>query len=253
VQNGRPAGRGILAFDRKTGKELWAAGNKQAGYSSPILGTIDGIKQVILFDGEGCGGYDPQNGKSLWYYPFANQQKITAAQPLIVSPQEIFLSLGYNTGSTLIKVSTDSPVKEGEPSQKAEEVYRTSNRTMRCKFTSPVLQSGYIYGLNDGRLECLEAQTGKVMWTDDRRVRRGDAYGHGQILLADEHLIVTTEFGELVLVEANPKTFIEKARISVISGEPSWNNPCMANGIIYLRTAEEMAAYDLRAGVEAAK
>ncbi len=92
----------------------------------------------------------------------------------------------------------------------------------------------------------MNANTGKVAWKDDRRIGRGQAYGHGQVLLCQGHLIVTTEYGELALVELNSKEFVEKARIDAIAGRPSWNNPCMADGIIYLRTNEEMAAYEIK-------
>ena len=52
-----------------------------------------------------------------------------------------------------------------------------------CHANSPVLHDGHVYGLNDGQLECVDLKTGRVVWKDDRRPRRGEGFGHGGLLL----------------------------------------------------------------------
>jgi outer membrane protein assembly factor BamB len=47
-----------------------------------------------------------------------------------------------------------------------------------------------------------------------------------------------------VLVEATPEEHRELARFPAIEGK-TWNHPAIADGILLVRNAEEMAAYRL--------
>lgn len=70
---------------------------------------------------------------------------------------------------------------------------------MKNQFTSSVLHEGYIYGLDESILACLDAATGELKW-------KGGRYGYGQVMLASGHLIVLTEDGDLALVRATPES-----------------------------------------------
>jgi outer membrane protein assembly factor BamB len=134
---------------------------------------------------------------------------------------------------------------------KAEELWR-NRRAMHCKFASPVYREGFIYGLHDGALQCLDAASGEVRWTQGPPNRGSrphkDDYLHGQVVLAGDRLIVLTEkTGMLVLVEATPEAHRELGSIQAVRGKKTWNNPAVGNGIIYVRNDEEMAAFDIRA------
>ena len=74
---------------------------------------------------------------------------------------------------------------------------------------------------------------------------KGGRYGYGQLLLAGGHLVVLTEAGELALVRATPDTHDEVARFSAIDGK-TWNVPAIADGLLLVRNAREMAGFDLR-------
>ena len=113
----------------------------------------------------------------------------------------------------------------------------TSTR-MKNKFTSSVLRNGYIYGLDEAILACLDAETGEQKW-------KGGRYGYGQILLAGDHLIVLAEDGELALVKATPERYDEVAKFPAIDGK-TWNHPVIVNGRLLVRNLREMAAFDIR-------
>jgi len=248
AQSESAAGRAVRAYDRKTGKEVWAAGKKKAGYSSPHLATLGGKKQVLVFDGVGLGGYDLNSGTELWRFPWATYQGINVAQPIVVDDKTVFIASDYGgeaTGGVLLRIA------EAGGTWTATQVWRTKSTVMRCKFTSPVRRTDskgdFVYGLNDGYLECIDLKTGKQMWKDERRPRMGEGFGHGQILLCDDLIVgLTEESGELVLVEATSEEFRELGRIPAMKrGSKTWNNPAMAGGRVYIRNAEEMACYDL--------
>ena len=109
---------------------------------------------------------------------------------------------------------------------------------MKNQFTSSLLHDGHIYGLDESILACIDAATGELKW-------KGGRYGYGQVMLANGHLIVLTETGELALVRATPERHEERARFAVLEGK-TWNHPAMTDGFLLIRNGTEAAAFDLR-------
>jgi outer membrane protein assembly factor BamB len=100
-----------------------------------------------------------------------------------------------------------------------------------------VLHEGYIYGLDEAILACLDAATGELKW-------KGGRYGYGQLLIAGDRLIVLTEGGDVVQVKASPDRHEEIARFPAISGK-TWNHPIITRGRLLVRNGREMAAFDI--------
>jgi outer membrane protein assembly factor BamB len=175
-------------------------------------------------------GLSPAGGKLLWEYPWKTQFDINAAQPLVIGDDRVFLSSGYGSGAAVIELSQDAGRFD------VREVWR--NIRMKNQFTSSVLHEGFIYGLDESILACVDAATGELKW-------KGGRYGYGQVLLASGHLIVVTEQGELALVQAAPERHQEIVRFPALEGK-TWNHPAMAGGVLLVRNGTEMAAYDLR-------
>ena len=229
TQRSTAAGRAVVAYDRTTGRQVWSVGNTKAGYSSPMLANLAGRRQVLLLDGEILAGYDPQTGSELWRFPWPTYQDINVAQPIVLDGDRIFISSGYDKGCAMLHVT------ESAGKWKIEPLWQ--NKNMRCKFTSPVAHEGFLYGLDEGILTCVDLETGKRQWRDGH-------YGHGQLLLADDLLVIISETGKLVLVEATPKGHRELGSIAALA-DNTWNNPALADGKAFLRNSEEMACFDL--------
>jgi outer membrane protein assembly factor BamB len=139
------------------------------------------------------------------------------------------LSGGYFTGCALVEVASASN------GFAAKTIWR--NKNLKNKFTSSVFYQGYIYGLDEDILTCLDAVTGERKWKDGR-------YGYGQVLLAENHLVILSGSGELALVEASPAGHIENARFQAITGK-TWNHPAVARNRILLRNGAEIACYGM--------
>jgi len=152
---------------------------------------------------------------------------INASQPIIVGPNRFFISSGYGKGAALVEI------KGGSARTIWENVY------MKNKFNSSVLHQGYVYGLDEGILTCLDVNTGERKW-------KGGRYGYGQLILAGGNLIVITDTGELALVRAAPDQFSEIARFQAIEGK-TWNYPAIAGGRLLVRNGNQMAAYNIAA------
>jgi outer membrane protein assembly factor BamB len=222
-------GRALEAYDRATSREVWHGGDAAAGYSSPMLATLGGVRQVLIFDAAGLGGYAAADGKELWRHPWPTYRGINVAQPLVLDGDRVFISSGYGVGCAVLRI------RQEDGRWSVQELWK--NQAMHCKFTSPVAFQGHLYGLDEGVLVCVEAETGKRTW-------RGERYGHGQLLLADDLLLILGEQGELALVEATPEAFRELGRIEALEGK-TWNTLALAGGRVYLRNHEQMACYDL--------
>ena len=112
--------------------------------------------------------------------------------------------------------------------------------TLKTKFTNVAIKDGYIYGLSEGILECVNLQTGKRGWK-----QRG--FGHGQLLIVGSVLLIMSEEGELVIAETNPEIYTETGRIKALYSEltPCWNNLCVYGDLLLVRNAEQAACYKL--------
>ena len=231
VLPGGSSGKSIVAYNKDTGEPVWKSLNDSQAYTSPMLVTIAGKRQIVLISAARLLGVDPADGSLLWDYPWKTSYDANCAQPLIVDEEHVFVSSGYGTGAALVKI-----VREGD-GFRAEEVWK--NNTMKNKFNSSVLHNGYVYGLDEGILTCLDVKTGERKWKDGR-------YGYGQVLLAGDHLILTSDKGEVALVKATPDGYNEVARFEALKGQ-TWNYPAIAGGRLLVRNSNEMAAYDISA------
>lgn len=230
VLPGGPNGRSVVAYDRRTGARAWSAlGDKQA-YSSPMLVTLAGVRQILVFSATRLMGLSPDRGDLLWDYPWRTDFDINASQPLVLDDHRVFLSSGYGTGAAVIEVTANAPRFS------VREVWR--NNRMKNQFTSSVLHEDFVYGLDESILACMHAATGELRW-------KGGRYGYGQVLLANGHLIVLAENGDLALVRATPERHEEIVRFPALSGK-TWNHPAIAGGYLLIRNLAEMAAFDLR-------
>jgi outer membrane protein assembly factor BamB len=229
VLPGGDRGRSVVAYHRDTGEPIWKALDDRQAYVSPVLATLGGVRQVIIVSANRAMGIAPEDGRLLWEHPWATSMGINAAQPLVVGADRIFLSASYGHGAALVEVQRDGD----------RFTTRTvwENQRMKNKFNSSVFHDGFIYGLDESILACLDATTGELKWKAGR-------YGYGQLVLAGNHLVVLTEDGEVVLVHATPDRHDELARFQAVR-DKTWNHPVIVNGRLLVRNIREMAAFEI--------
>lgn len=230
AQQGTADSRGLVALSRSDGKIVWRHGTAAASYSSPMLARLGDKRQILIFDAGGLAGHDAEGGAELWRFPWTTQFNINVAQPLVFDARRLLITSA--TGVCLIEVDGS------DSSWLPQEVWRSRN--LKCSYANPVARQGYVYGLDEGILTCLDVETGKRKWKSGK-----GRYGHGQMLLTGDLLLILSEQGELVLVEASPEGHHELARLQAIEGK-TWNCPILVNGRAYIRNHMEMACYDLR-------
>lgn len=220
----------LLAYDTLTGELLWRAIPDAMTYASPVLATLDGREQVLLVTASRVLGFEPTEQRVLWEAPWKVRDGNATCPPVIVDESSFFLGAGYGQGGALFRV------RQTDGQWQVETVWH--NRHLRTKFNPAVCVNGFLYGLDEGVLVCVDARTGELRW-------RGPRVGYGQLLAAGRHLLVLGGTGELLLVEANPERYRRVNGLRALTGK-TWNVPALAHGLLLVRNSAEMACYDLR-------
>ena len=224
---------GIVAFEAKTGKVLWAATDDDASYSSGVAATIGGRRLGVFLTRDSLVGLDPASGmvqfQRRWRARIA--ASVNAATPIIVG-DEIFVSAQYGPGAGVLRVN----------GSQLTDVW-TSDDVLSNHYATSVFYNGYLYGFH-GRQEfgpsfrAVEFQTGTVKWSQEQ-------FRAGSVLLAGDRLLITREGGELVLASASPQAFKPIARAQILQGVVR-PYPALADGLLYVRNENTLVCLDLR-------
>ncbi|MDB5171654.1 MAG: hypothetical protein JWN51_427 [Phycisphaerales bacterium] len=225
---GPAGGPSLLAYDKETGKLVWKAGHDNASYASPVLASVAGVPQLLNLNQHAIAGFDPADGRTLWEFHWAGEMP-KSSQPVPVGGDRIYCSSGYGIGSVLFQV------RAANGTLSPSEIWHTA--MMKTEFTNVVIRDGYAYALDDSRLTCQDLSTGKRAW-------RGENYGHGQILLADDLLIIQSEAGDVALVDAKPTGANELGRVPALQ-HMTWNAPTLAGHLLLVRNDREAVCYRL--------
>ncbi len=224
--------RSLVAYDKKTGERAWSGGKNGANWSSPVLVILGGVKQILMFGSEGVAGHDASNGKVLWDYPW-KQGHPHVSMPIAVSDTEVFVSSGYGTGAELLEV-----LKQEDGTFSAERVWKSM--AMKAKFANLIHLGDHIYGLDDGALACVNLERGRRAW-------KGKRFGHGQVLLVGDVLLMMAESGDVILFDPNPDEQTELTRFTALVSK-TWNPPALAGEYLLVRNDKEAACFRLPIG-----
>jgi outer membrane protein assembly factor BamB len=222
----------LSAYDVITGQPRWVGPVRKSGYSSPHLVTLDGIAQVLLLNGTGVTSVSPKDGQILWEHALPGGARIV--QPAVLEDGDILANDGEFGAQNHLRRITMTRGSAGWTSQE-----RWASTALKPNFSDYVVHKGHAYGFDGSILACVDLADGTRKW-------KGGRYGHGQlVLLADQDLLlVSSEEGEIALVQAKPDQHTELARKKAIEGK-TWNHPVVVGDVLLVRNAEEMAAFRL--------
>jgi outer membrane protein assembly factor BamB len=223
-----PGGRaGVVVLNKETGATIWAGGGTlDAGYATPVIATMNGVKQYIVFGGTALAGVEAEGGRVLWQIPWTTQYGVNAALP-IVEGNYVFATSGYNYGCGVFQILPTGP----------KNVW--GSKAMTSHFNSPVYHEGFIFGTTDpGDLVCLAPADGAVIWR-----QRGFEKG-GVVIVDDTIIALDGQGGDLVMAEASTDGYRELGRIRPLGGQ-SWTAPVVADGKLLIRNKEQLACLDL--------
>jgi outer membrane protein assembly factor BamB len=223
----------LVAFDCKTGKEIWRALADRPGYSSPVL--IEGKfgRQLIYWTAEHLKGLDPATGKVRWQVPHTTEYDVTISDP--VWHDGVLLVSDYWTGSLAYQLS-----ERGDDPKLLWQGKRLS-----LLMSTPLTRDGHVYALDkDKGLKCIEVKTGKVKWDGEFVTPRGHN-PQASLVWAGENALIFNELGELIQARLTPAGFREVSKVSVVK-DGTWANPAFADGCIYARNDKEIVRLGLK-------
>ena len=239
VENGRVmaniGGRrgGIAAFDAKSGKTVWTAGEDAASYSSGVAATMNGQRYAIFLTRSALVGLDPATGQERFRRPWRARQaaSVNAATPIVVG-SSIFVSAEYGPGAGVLRFD----------GAKLVDVW-ASNDSLSNHYATSIYHEGRLFGFH-GRQEfgpvfrAVDFQSGKVLWSTDR-------FGAGTVTLAGNRLVILRETGELVIAAASATAFQQIASARILPATVR-AYPALANSVLYARNDNTLIAVDLR-------
>ncbi|HET6879564.1 MAG TPA: PQQ-binding-like beta-propeller repeat protein [Pirellulales bacterium] len=223
------SGHSLVAYDAHTGRRVWQTGSDPAGYGSPQLCVIDGREQAVILNRPGLAAHDPITGELLWTFPWTNNEETNCSQPAPVANDRLLISTGYGKGAALLQV------RQQAGGWSAESLW--TSRRLKTKFSSAVIRGERAFGLDDGVLACLNLADGSLCW-------RAGRYGHGQLLLINDALLVQCENGDVALVAADGSKHHELGRFAALS-DKTWNYPALAGRLLIVRNDREAMCFEL--------
>ncbi len=230
VLPGGPNGASVLGYRIEDGQLAWKAGEGTAGYASVHLTELQGTPMLIALTSQGATGLEPSSGRSVWQHAWVSDQEMRIAQPMFVEESRLLIPTGQSLGARLIDV------RRNEEQWTTSEVW--TSKEFKPYFNDYVQYAGHAYGF-DNLFCCINLANGKRTWKKGR-------YGSGQVLLlADQGLLlVLSETGDIVLLEASPKSHVELAKFPAIEGK-TWNHPALVGDQLFVRNGEQIACYRL--------
>jgi len=223
------AGGGFAKVDRADGRILWTAlrdggGMGGSAFSSPVIATLSGYRQVVVQTRSKLAGVDLLAGTELWSINVEAFRGMNILTPTVVDDR-VFTS-SYGGGSFLFEVSGDKA-----DGFKVSQVWRNK---VQGYMSSPVVVDGHVYlHLRNQRFACIDLSSGKERWITQ-------PFGkYWSLVVANGRILALDELGELFLIRATPEKF-DLIGQHKVSENPTWAHVAVADGQLFIRELESM-------------
>jgi len=179
-------------------------------------------------------GADLTNGKILWRVPLKTNAKRHAATPVI--GKDTVMVNSHTFGLICFKIARDSA------GFTASEAW--ANKDLKINLATPVVVDQYLYcqGANKDYI-CADVRTGELKWSQP-------GFGTGKkdyssTIVLGKNLLVLTEEGTLLLLDADPGKYTERGRLQVCGN--TWSFPAYADGKLFVRDGRQLLCLDVAA------
>ena len=244
------SGTHVVAFDKRTGQEVWRAVTAaEQGYSPPTIVQAGGVRQLVLLCPDAVTSVNPDDGRVYWSVPYEATSGSIIMSPIKVG--DYLYAGGYSQKSILLKLDAKRPDAEVVWQDKRREAISPVN-------VQPFIDAatGTVYGFDQsGDLVALQLPKGQRLWATPQPVHeRREGSATAFIVRQDDRFWMFTEKGDMVIAKMDETGFqeIDRAHImeptNVAFGrEVVWSMPAFANRRAFLRNDQEIVALDLSA------
>lgn len=243
-------GSHAVAFDKKTGKELWRTLTApEQGYSPPVIIEAAGVRQLLLLYPSGLSSVNPETGEVYWTETYEANNGSIIMTP--VRSGKLVYAGGFNNRNLLVELDTKQPG--------AQTLWRDKSRTALSPVNvQPFVEGNTMYGFDqNGTLYGIDLPTGDRIWQTNEPLATERPLGSGTafIIKQEENFWMFNERGELLITRMSRSGYEEIDRVQMI--EPTnrafgrnvvWSPPAWANRKVFLRNDKECICVDLSAG-----
>jgi outer membrane protein assembly factor BamB len=243
---GKP-GACVIGLNKDTGKKAWRALDESLTFSSPIVISSGGKKQLIVWTQESVTALDPATGKTYWRQGLATSSEYAVSTPVFHKDRLL-------VGGLMFELDPDKPAATVLWPQSKAPSRRIFSHTSTALFRGDHLFTAK----SSGELICEEAATGKQVWELSKVT---DLKNGASIHLTanGSSVLLYTDRGELIRARLTPEGYQEVSRVALL--EPTfpfggrkvaWSAPAFANRHVFTRSGKELICASLAAvsGVE---
>lgn len=225
----------VAGFNPDSGEVLWSVAGGAVMHQSPIPFKLNGRSQVVVADNTNMRGINPSDGEVLWEYDHegSGPQGVWSLMPVPAGDGRLFLTHKDESASMVSLKVTDEIVV-------ADKLWEEG--AIKGSYNIPIYHDGYLYGFSRRILNCVNAETGELVW-------RSREPGDGFMVLVDGHLVIVTKKGSLHIIAASSDGYTELASLPLFE-DLTWTEASIADGSLYIRSLGELVRVDITGSQE---
>lgn len=223
----------LTAFDAETGNIKWSNNLDGPAYSSPMIVTLAGVRQVVNFTQKDLVGVDAATGKLLWKLPAKSEYEENS--PTVATYKDILIVSREGKGLSGFRLA-----KEGSEIV-PQEVW--NNKDGQLYLNSPVVQGNLVYGLTlakKGQFFAIDADTGKTVWQSPGRMGENAAI----LNLAGKAMLFLTNEAKLIIQPAGSKEYAPLVEYTVATS-PTWAHPVVIGNRILVKDLDSLTSFTI--------
>jgi outer membrane protein assembly factor BamB len=233
------AANSLIKLKKSTGEIVWRTFEGRPGiesegsFSSPVVATIGGQRQIVVQSRDYLAGIDLTSGNILWKQPVPSFRGMNILTPTVFG-DSIFTSSyqnkswSYNVARSVASPSATYGVTEAWSTNAAGYM------------STPVIIGGHAYlHLGNQRFTCIDLKTGERTWTST-------PFGKYVSLVAQgDRILGLDERGILLLIQADPKEFrlIDQRQVS---DDETWAHLAVAGDELFIRELRAVSSFRWR-------
>ncbi len=230
LRTGQNAGA-LTAMDVAKGTVMWQWTGDGPAYSSPIIATFAGTRQIIVQSQNKLVGVAAADGRLLWEVPIKTPFEQNSVTPLVVGDLVLYAGLENPT----IALRVQAGLGKGWTAAPA-----WRNEEVSMYMSSPAVSGTTVFGLSNksrGQFFAIDSVTGKTLWTT-----KGRDAENASIVRAGDYLLLATTNSELIVARANAARYEEVKRYTV-ADSAMWAHPAFAGRTIIVKDVNTLTAW----------
>lgn len=226
------AGAGFVKLNKHTGEVVWRTLQDKGGmsgsvFSSPVVATVAGKRQLIVQTREKLAGVDATNGKVLWEQTIEAFRGMNILTPVV--HKDMILSSSYG-GKTI-----GHKIAQAEGRFAVTEAWR---HKAQGYMSTPVVIDGVAYAhMKSQRVMAIEVVSGRELWISEKTFGK-----YWSMVAQGRRILGLDQRGILFLLQANKEKLELFDERKLASGE-TWAHLAAADSELYIRELNALAAY----------